>query len=76
MVKIGEFSRLRQVAVKTLHHYNDLGRLKPAEIDPVTNYRYYTVDQLPQIHRIMALKEIGHTLEQVGQMLCRRSIHR
>ena len=69
MLKIGEFSRLSQVTVKTLHHYNDLGLLKPAHIDDFTNYRYYTLDQLPRIHRIMALKELGLSLEQIGLLL-------
>lgn len=69
MLKIGEFSRLSQVTVKTLHHYSDLGLLKPAHIDPQTNYRYYTVEQLPRIHRIMALKEVGLSLDQIGLML-------
>jgi DNA-binding transcriptional MerR regulator len=69
MLKIGEFSRLSQVTVKTLHHYNELGLIKPAHIDPVTNYRHYTIDQLPRIHRIMALKELGLSLEQIGLML-------
>jgi len=69
MLKIGEFSRLSQVTVKTLHHYDELGLIKPAFIDPVTNYRYYTLEQLPHIHRIMALKEMGLSLEQIGLML-------
>ena len=69
MLKIGEFSQLSQVTVKTLHHYDEMGLLKPAHIDPFTNYRYYTVEQLPRIHRIMALKELGLSLEQIGLML-------
>ena len=69
MLKIGEFSRLSQVTVKTLHHYDELGLIKPVHIDPVTNYRFYTVEQLPRIHRIMALKEMGLSLEQIGLML-------
>lgn len=69
MLKIGEFSRLSQVTVKTLHHYDELGLIKPAHIDPITNYRFYTVEQLPRIHRIMALKEMGLSLEQIGLML-------
>jgi len=69
MLKIGEFSRLSQVTIKTLHHYGELGLIKPAHIDPTTNYRFYTVEQLPRIHRIMALKEIGLSLEQIGLML-------
>lgn len=69
MLKIGEFSQLCQVTIKTLHHYDKLGLLHPAHIDPVTNYRYYTVEQLPTVHRIMALKELGLSLEQIGLML-------
>jgi DNA-binding transcriptional MerR regulator len=69
MLKIGEFSRLSQVTIKTLHHYDELGLIRPAHIDPVTNYRFYTVEQLPRIHRIMALKEMGLSLEQIGLML-------
>ena len=69
MLKIGEFSHLSQVTIKTLHHYDELGLIKPAHIDPVTNYRFYEVDQLPRIHRIMALKEMGLSLEQIGIML-------
>jgi len=69
MLKIGEFSRLSQVTIKTLHHYDELGLIKPAHIDPATNYRFYEVEQLPRIHRIMALKEMGLSLEQIGLML-------
>jgi DNA-binding transcriptional MerR regulator len=69
MLKIGEFSRLSQVTVKTLHHYDEMGLLRPAQTDPFTNYRYYTLDQLPRLHTIMALKELGLSLEEIGQLL-------
>ena len=69
MLKIGEFSRLSQVTVKTLHHYDDIGLLKPSDVDSDTGYRYYSLDQLPHIHRIMALKELGLSLEQIALML-------
>jgi len=69
MLKIGEFARLGQVTVKTLHHYDDLGLLRPARIDASTSYRYYTLEQLPRLHRIMALKELGLSLEQIGLLL-------
>src|SRR5574339_965841 len=69
MLKIGEFSRLSQVTIKTLHHYDELGLIKPAHTDPITNYRFYTIEQLPRIHRIMALKEMGLSLEQIGILL-------
>ena len=69
MLKIGEFSRLSQVTVATLHHYDDIGLLKPAHIDEFTNYRYYTMEQLPRIHRIMVLKELGLSLDQIALMV-------
>lgn len=68
-LKVGEFSRLAQVTIKALHHYDELGLLKPASIDELTNYRYYTVEQLPRIHRIVALKDLGLSLEQIKLML-------
>src|SRR5215216_6363292 len=69
MLKIGEFSRLSQVTVKTLHHYDEIGLLKPSQIDKFTSYRYYTLDQLPRIHSIMALKELGLSLEQIAELI-------
>ena len=69
MLKIGEFSRLGQVTVKTLHHYDEMGLLKPSQTDPFTSYRYYTLDQLPRLHTIMALKELGLSLEEIAQLL-------
>jgi len=69
MLQIGEFSRLSQVTVKTLHHYDEIGLLVPAHVDKWTSHRYYSIDQLPQIHRIMALKALGLSLEQIGLMV-------
>lgn len=69
MLKIGEFSRLSQISIKALRHYDNLGLLQPEHIDKFTSYRYYTLNQLPRAHRIMALKEMGLSLEQIGIML-------
>ncbi len=69
MFKIGEFSRLGQVSVRMLRHYDTLDLLTPSHTDPFTSYRYYTVDQLPRLHRIVALNSLGLTLEQVGTLL-------
>ena len=52
MFKIGEFSKLSQVSVKALRHYDALGLLKPARVDRFTGYRYYSADQLPRLYRI------------------------
>ena len=67
--KIGDFSRLAQVSVKTLRHYGRLGLLRPAWIDRYTGYRYYELDQLPRLNRILALKDLGFSLEQIKQIL-------
>ncbi len=69
MFKIGEFARFSRVSVKMLRHYDELGLLQPAHVDPETNYRYYTVDQLPQLHRIVALKDLGFSLAQIAGLL-------
>jgi predicted transcriptional regulator YdeE len=69
MLKIGEFAQEGQVTIKTLHHYAKLGLLKPIWTDRFTGYRYYSREQLSRLNRIMALKDLGFTLEQIGQVL-------
>ena len=69
MFKIGEFSKIAQVSGRMLRHYDKIGLLKPAHIDPVTGYRAYTADQLPRLNRILALKDLGLSLEQIGRLL-------
>lgn len=69
MFKIGEFSRLGQVSVRTLRHYDQLGLLKPSRTDKFTGYRYYTIEQLSRLHRIIALKELGIPLEEIARLL-------
>jgi DNA-binding transcriptional MerR regulator len=69
MFKIGEFSRLSQVTVKTLRYYDRIDLLKPAEVDRFTGYRYYSAGQLPRLNRILALKDLGLSLDQIAQLL-------
>lgn len=69
MFKIGEFSKLGQVSTRMLRHYDQLGLLKPSQTDKFTGYRYYTIDQLARLHRIIALKELGLPLEQIAGLL-------
>lgn len=69
MFKIGDFSRFSRVSVKMLRHYDELGLLKPAWVDPESSYRYYAADQLPRLNRIVMLKDLGFRLEQIGVML-------
>jgi DNA-binding transcriptional MerR regulator len=69
MFKIGEFSRLRHVTVKTLRYYDRIGLLQPAKVDRFTNHRYYSANQLPRRNRILALKGLGLSLEQIALLL-------
>jgi DNA-binding transcriptional MerR regulator len=69
MFKIGEFSRLSRVPVKTLRYYDEIGLLKPAQVNPFTDYRQYTLDQLPRLNRILALKDFGLSLEQIADLM-------
>ena len=69
MLKIGEFSKLSRVSVRMLRHYDEIGLLKPAEIDRFTDYRYYREEQLPIVCRITALKDIGFSLADIVKML-------
>ena len=72
MLKIGDFSKLARVSVKTLRHYAQKDLLTPAWIDRFTGYRYYSIHQLSRLNRILALKDIGFSLDQILQALERR----
>jgi DNA-binding transcriptional MerR regulator/predicted transcriptional regulator YdeE len=67
--KIGEFSTLARVPVPTLRYYDQVGLLQPLDVDRFTSYRYYSASQLPRLHRILALKGLGFSLEQVATVL-------
>ncbi|HWQ13000.1 MAG TPA: MerR family transcriptional regulator [Roseiflexaceae bacterium] len=69
MFKIGDFSKFTRVSVKMLRHYDELGLLRPAFVDPESGYRYYLADQVPRLNRIIALKDLGFSLEQVAALL-------
>jgi hypothetical protein len=66
MFSIGEFARLGGVSVRTLRHYDEIGLLRPATVDQDTGYRGYTADQLGQLNRVMALKELGRYRAVIG----------
>jgi DNA-binding transcriptional MerR regulator len=69
MIKIGDFARLSQVSVVTLRYYDETDLLKPVNVDPFSGYRFYSADQLPRLNRILALKDLGFSLEQIKLML-------
>jgi DNA-binding transcriptional MerR regulator len=69
MFSIGDFARHGRVSVRMLRHYDAIGLLTPAHVDPVTGYRSYAAQQLSRLNRIVALKDLGFTLEQVQSIL-------
>jgi DNA-binding transcriptional MerR regulator len=69
MFSIGEFARYGGVSVRMLRHYDAIGLLTPASVDPVTGYRFYEAGQLATLNRLLALKDLGFTLEQVRSVM-------
>ncbi|WP_220091179.1 MerR family transcriptional regulator [Paenibacillus sp. MDMC362] len=59
MFTIGEISKLFQIDIRTLRYYDDIDLFKPATVDHLTNYRYYSVDQFEQLNTILYLKALG-----------------
>ena len=69
MLKIGEFSKLSRVSIRSLRRYDEAGLLAPASIDPFTGYRYYSERQLPIANRIRALRDMGFPLAAIREVL-------
>lgn len=69
MFTIGDFARYGRVSPRMLRHYDAIGLLRPARTDPATGYRLYGAAQLARLNRIIALKDLGFTLQQVGAVL-------
>ncbi|GAA4903714.1 MerR family transcriptional regulator [Streptomyces coeruleoprunus] len=69
MFIIGDFARHGRVSVRMLRHYDAVGLLRPAHVDPYSGYRYYEAGQLARLNRIIALKDLGFTLDQVRSIV-------
>lgn len=67
-LKIGTFSKMMQVTVKTLRHYEQMGLLVPAEVDEWTGYRYYRLEQMQRLNTIRYLKDMGFTLDEIRSL--------
>ncbi|MFD0266481.1 MerR family transcriptional regulator [Streptomyces sp. NPDC127106] len=72
MFTIGDFARHGRVSVRMLRHYDAIGLLRPARVDPATGYRHYTAAQLARLNRVIALKDLGFTLQQVQDIVDER----
>ncbi|WP_427896279.1 MerR family transcriptional regulator [Kribbella sp. GL6] len=69
MFTIGDFAAFGQVSARTLRHYDALGLLRPAKVDETTGYRFYTAEQFSRLNRIVALKDLGFSLQQIGEIV-------
>lgn len=69
MFRIGEFSKMSKTTIKTLHFYDEIGLLKPEETDDVTGYRFYTTNQLFELHKIQAYRQIGLSIDEIKLIL-------
>lgn len=65
MFRIGEFSKLTQVSIRMLRYYDEMGLLKPAETDKITNYRLYAAEQIPTLNRIIFLRDLGFNVAEI-----------
>jgi DNA-binding transcriptional MerR regulator/predicted transcriptional regulator YdeE len=73
MLNIGEFAKIGQVSPRMLRHYDRIGLLVPDRVDPDTGYRSYGIRQLERLHRLLALRDLGFTLEQIRSLLDREA---
>ncbi|MEO1815645.1 MAG: MerR family transcriptional regulator [Acetobacterium sp.] len=65
MFKIGEFSKLTQVSIRMLRYYDENNLLKPAQTDPFSGYRLYSVEQIPRLQKIIFLRDVGYTVAEI-----------
>lgn len=69
MFRIGEFSKIAHVTIRLLRYYDEIGLFVPAMVDPDSGYRYYAIDQLPRLNRILVMRDLGLSLEQIKELL-------
>lgn len=69
MFSTGEFSRIARVSKRLLQYYDEIGLLHPTHTDSQTGYRYYSAKQLPQLNRILAMKDLGLSLDQIRRLM-------
>jgi DNA-binding transcriptional MerR regulator len=69
MFKIKQFAQIAQIPMSTLRYYDEIGLFRPFQVDPATGYRFYSVEQLLELNRILALRDLGLEITQIGQLL-------
>lgn len=69
MYKIGEFSELSKTTIKALRYYEKEGLLIPAHVDQETGYRFYETSQLPELAKIISLRQMGLSINNIKSIL-------
>lgn len=69
LFKIGEFSKLNKIPIKTLRYYDEIGLFKPAKVDAESGYRFYSACQLKRLNKILALRDLGFTLSEIIEIV-------
>jgi len=69
MLRIGEFADVAGVSARTLRAWDALGLFRPAWVDRATGYRGYSPAQLPELRRIVALRDVGVPLVEIGRLV-------
>ncbi|MEG0528249.1 MerR family transcriptional regulator [Amedibacillus sp. YH-ame6] len=65
LYKIGMFAQMNRVSIKTLRYYDDIGLLKAEKVDEINGYRYYSSSQMPILHKILALRDMNFSIEEI-----------
>lgn len=73
LYRIGEISKIANVPIRTLHHYNDVGLLVPVKVDETSGYRYYSHEQLHDISQIKFFKAAGFSLKDIKGLIHNRN---
>lgn len=69
MFRIGQFSKLTQVSIRMLRYYDEIGLLKPANVDPFTGYRMYSADQIPLLQKIILLRDSKFKISEIKDII-------
>ena len=68
-MQIKEFAEFIGVSVRTLHYYDEIGLLQPAEVDRTTGYRFYNEDSLFRMQEILFYRELDFSLKSIRELL-------
>ncbi|MGI6736378.1 MAG: MerR family transcriptional regulator [Anaerovoracaceae bacterium] len=69
LISIGKMAAANHISIPTLRHYDEIGLLRPAYIDPETGYRYYSILQNARLDMIAYMKELGMNLGEIKGIL-------